>query len=109
MSLRVYDSAELHRLLAQRQPFLLVDRIEVIELGQHVVGTKLLSATEWWARADLTAAFPFTLVIEALAQTSAALIEGLIDGAHGAIAYFMGAYHVRFRASARVAATRGNY
>lgn len=98
---RSYDSAALHRLLAHRHPLLLVDRVEVIEPGHHVIGTKLLSAAEWWAQSDMAAPFPFVLIVEALAQTSGALLEHLTDGAQSAIAYFMGAHHVRFRAAAR--------
>ena len=100
MSLRTYDSADLHRLLAHRHPFLLVDRVDVIEPGRHVIGTKLLSAGEWWAKPDPMAAFPFSLALEALAQASGALVEGLTDGAAGAIAYFMGVHHVRIRTAA---------
>ncbi|HEY4307597.1 MAG TPA: 3-hydroxyacyl-ACP dehydratase FabZ family protein [Gemmatimonadaceae bacterium] len=96
-----YSSEGLHRLLPHRHPLLLVDRIDVLEPGKHVVGMKLLSASEWWAQEDRAAAFPFTLVLEALAQASGALIAGLTVGAQGAIAYFMGADHVRFRAPAR--------
>jgi 3-hydroxyacyl-[acyl-carrier-protein] dehydratase len=40
---------------------------------------------------------PFNLVLEALAQSAGALIPDLADGAHGAVAYFMGADRVRFR------------
>jgi len=40
------------------------------------------------------------LVLEALAQESGALIEGLADVAAGAVAYFMAANHVRFRNAA---------
>jgi 3-hydroxymyristoyl/3-hydroxydecanoyl-(acyl carrier protein) dehydratase len=40
---------------------------------------------------------PFSLVLEALAQTSGALIADLTEGSAGAIAYFMGADHVRQR------------
>ena len=82
---RSYDGAELHELLAHRFPMLLVDRIEVVEPGVHVVGTKLLSASEWWADAD-NVAFPFSLVIEALAQASAGLIDGLNEGAGTTVA-----------------------
>ena len=80
---------------------LLVDRIDVVEPGLHVVGTKLLSASEWWADAD-NVAFPFSLVIEALAQTTAGLIDGLNESAGSTVAYFMAANRIRFRSEARV-------
>jgi 3-hydroxyacyl-[acyl-carrier-protein] dehydratase len=44
---------------------------------------------------------PFGLVIEALAQTTGALLRDLTDGAPGTLAYFMGADQVRLRRPAR--------
>ncbi len=91
--------AELEALLPHRHPFLLVDRIRVIEPGRRAIGVKLVSAGEWWCSADAPTplAMPFSLVIEALAQATC----GLLDGASGAIAYFMAADRVRFRHPAR--------
>jgi 3-hydroxyacyl-[acyl-carrier-protein] dehydratase len=97
------DSVAVHALLAHRYPFLLVDRIEVIEPGKRVIGTKCVTAGEWWcvgADAPLTH-MPSTLVIEALAQTSGALVRDLVEGADGAVAYFMGVQRVRLREQAR--------
>jgi 3-hydroxyacyl-[acyl-carrier-protein] dehydratase len=96
---RIYDTTGVQELLPHRYPFLLVDRIEVIDPGKHVVGTKRLTGGEWWAsRGD--AEFPFTLLIEALAQTGGALIPDLASGIPGAIAYFMGVDRVRIRGAA---------
>lgn len=102
----VLDIGAIHALLAHRYPFLLVDRIDVVERGQRVIGTKRVSGGEWWcvgaepgARGGL--ALPFGLVIEALAQTSGALVHHLLDGAAGSVAYFMGAQRVRIRGVTR--------
>ena len=100
------DASAMHGLLAHRYPFLLVDRVDVVALGQRVVGTKQVTAGEWWcvgadpARSD-SLAMPFSLVIEALAQTSGALVRDLLDGSAGSIAYFVGAQRVRIRGAAR--------
>lgn len=102
MTTRSYDSPRIHALLAHRYPFVLVDRIDVLESGQRVVGTKRVTSGEWWASAEYTDVIPFTLVIEALAQTSGALVQDLVEGADGGVAYFMGADRVRFRRPARV-------
>lgn len=99
---RSYDSPRIHALLAHRYPFVLVDRVDVIEAGRRVVGTKRVTSGEWWAMGVPDAAMPFTLVIEALAQTSGAVVQELVEGAHGGVAYFMGADRVRFRRPARV-------
>jgi 3-hydroxyacyl-[acyl-carrier-protein] dehydratase len=98
---RRYEGAALDSLLPHRYPFLLVDRIDVIEPGKHVVGCKQLSGSEWWSDDRATGTMPFALVLEALAQTSGALIPDLIGASESTTAYFMGADRVRFRQPAR--------
>jgi 3-hydroxyacyl-[acyl-carrier-protein] dehydratase len=103
MSDRSYDTQSLPALLPHRYPFLLVDRIEVVEPAQRVVGIKRLTGGEWWMGRDSATAMPFTLVLEALAQTGAALIADLTQASGGgAIAYFMAADRIRFRRAAGV-------
>ncbi|HEY4129279.1 MAG TPA: 3-hydroxyacyl-ACP dehydratase FabZ family protein [Gemmatimonadaceae bacterium] len=102
-----YDISGVQLLLPHRYPFLLVDRIDVIEPGKHVVGIKRLTSGEWWARdggvtGSGKAELPFSLLIEALAQAGGALIRDLTGGVPGSIAYFMGADRVRMRGAARV-------
>ena len=99
----VLDSEAIHALLGHRHPFLLVDRIDVLEPGRQVVGTKQISSGEWWCEGHDAGSiqFPFSLVIEAMAQTTGALIRDLVGGAGGGIAYFMGVNHVRLRTFAR--------
>jgi len=99
------DAVAIQSLLPHRYPFLLVDRIDVVEPGRLVVGYKRITAGEWWMEGIAPAAaaraeMPHTLVLEALAQASGALVRDLLDGAEHAISYFMGADHVRFRRSA---------
>ena len=97
------DGAAVTALLAHRFPFLLIDRIEILQPGRRVIGRKRITAGEWWHEGALGAAaiFPFSLVIEAMAQTSAGLMRDLVSGAQGAVAYFMGVTHVRMRRAAR--------
>jgi 3-hydroxyacyl-[acyl-carrier-protein] dehydratase len=103
--IRSYDSAAVQRLLAHRHPFLLVDRIDVVEPGRRVRGVKQLTAGEWWSSPSSARPIPFPLVLEALAQTGAAILAGLVDVAAGAVGYFMAADHVRFRNAARAGDT----
>lgn len=96
------DAAAIEALLPHRHPFLLVDRIELVEPGRRVVGYKRITADEWWMEGLAPAAaglaeMPHSLVLEALAQTSGALVRDLLDGADRALAYFMGADRVRLR------------
>lgn len=101
MTARFYDAAAVQALLAHRYPFLLVDRIDVLTPGRHVVGVKRLSTGEWWSEGIPADEFPFCLVIEALAQASGALAVDLVDDAAHAVAYIMAADRVRFRQPAR--------
>jgi 3-hydroxyacyl-[acyl-carrier-protein] dehydratase len=91
----IIGGTQISALLAHRYPFLLVDRIEILEPGRVVVGRKRLTAGEWWCgrSAGSPVTFPHTLVIEAMAQTSAGIMRDLVDGA-GAVAYFMGVTRV---------------
>jgi len=98
---RCYEGAALESLLPHGYPFLLVDRIDVIETGKHVVGSKQLSGSEWWNGDRSPSMMPHCLVLEALAQTSGALIPDLVGGSGFTTAYFMGADRVRYRESAR--------
>ena len=102
VAVRQYDTSAVQALLAHRYPFLLVDRIDVIESAKHVVGIKQVSAGEWWADGSTAALMPFGLVLEALAQTSGALVHDLAEGIQGAVAYLMGADCVRMRRQPRV-------
>jgi 3-hydroxyacyl-[acyl-carrier-protein] dehydratase len=97
------DSTAIAALLAHRFPFLLVDRIDIIVPGQHVIGHKMISVDEWCFE-GLTpplGTFAFSLVIEAMAQTSGALMRDLAGVAGGTVAYFMGVNRVRLRQAPR--------
>jgi 3-hydroxyacyl-[acyl-carrier-protein] dehydratase len=85
--------------LAHRYPFLLVDRLRVVESGRRALGIKRVTGSEWLGNeASVPAgAMPGLLVVEALAQTSAGVLVGLLDGTTGAIGYFAAANRVRFR------------
>jgi 3-hydroxyacyl-[acyl-carrier-protein] dehydratase len=103
VSVEVLQSNILHELLAQRFPFLLVDRVRIEEPGRRVVGVKRISSGEWWCdqHAPSPVIMPYSLVIEGLAQTAAALLRDLTENGPGVIAYFMGANRVRLRLPAR--------
>ena len=99
-------------LLAHRYPFLLVDRIEVHEPGRRVVGVHRVTGAEWASGESMGRAgggvvlgtadgMSGLLVVEALAQTSGALLLGLLDDPEGAVGYFAALERVRLRAPAR--------
>jgi 3-hydroxyacyl-[acyl-carrier-protein] dehydratase len=95
------------KVLAHRYPFLLVDRIDVVESGRRVEGLKRITGDEWFGQAwaPEQPAMPGLLVIEALAQTSAALLLGLVDPASGVVGYFAAIERVKIREPARAGDT----
>ena len=101
------QSSEILNVLAHRYPFLLVDRIDIIERGRRVEGRKRVTGGEWFgpASGDPQMSMPNLLVIESLAQTSAALLLDLVDAAAGVVGYFAAIERVRLREPARAGDT----
>ncbi|MBL0937764.1 MAG: beta-hydroxyacyl-ACP dehydratase [Gemmatimonadaceae bacterium] len=91
-------------LLPHRYPFLLLDRIESVQRGRRAVGIKQVTGSEWLIvgtrHGAAPRAMPHLLIVEALAQLSAAVVDGVHDYGPGAIGYFMGFDRVRFRGEA---------
>jgi 3-hydroxymyristoyl/3-hydroxydecanoyl-(acyl carrier protein) dehydratase len=94
-------------LLPHRFPFLLIDRVTALDPGRRAEGIKRLTGGEWFlgeATHDpdppANPAMPNGLVVEALAQLSAAVLIGVVEGASGAVGYFMGLDRVRYRGMA---------
>jgi 3-hydroxyacyl-[acyl-carrier-protein] dehydratase len=96
-------------LLAHRYPFLLIDRITSVEDGLSAEAIKLVTGNEWFfggggAGGSFplgTRAVPGGLVVEALAQLTAAVLIGLVDETEDAVGYFMGLDQVRYRGYAK--------
>jgi 3-hydroxyacyl-[acyl-carrier-protein] dehydratase len=89
--------------LPHRYPFLMVDTLDLTVPGQVAVGTKRVTGSEWFAEASgtETVTMPNLIVVEALAQTSAALLADLAKHIPGAIGYFAAIKRVRCRGSVR--------
>jgi 3-hydroxyacyl-[acyl-carrier-protein] dehydratase len=92
---------DVQELLPHRYPFLLVDRITALEPGRRAVGVRRVTADEWFTGKAGAYEMPNTLVLEALAQLSGAVLVGLLNNAPGAIGYFVGMQRVKFRGTAR--------
>jgi len=103
-SVPVSSTIDVLSLLPHRYPFLLLDRIVEVDPGKRAVGIKLVTSGEWCSGAPVAGAgaiaMPQTLIVEALAQLTAAILVGLTDSASGAVGYFLGIDRVRFRGSA---------
>lgn len=94
-------------LLPHRFPLLLVDRITGVEPGKRATGTKAVTGNEWTSvgcAGDGGAwEMPHLLIVEALAQLSAAVLVTLLEGGEGgegAVGYFLGINNVRCRGRA---------
>lgn len=97
---KIISLQEIMELLPHRYPFLMVDSVEVIDGELHGVGIKNVTANEPWVPGHFPAwpVMPGVLIIEAVAQSAAALIaynrKGEIEGK---VVYFMSLDKCRFR------------
>ena len=91
---------EIQRVLPHRYPFLLVDRIISLELGQRVVGVKNVSVNEPFFQGHFPGRpiMPGVLIIEAMAQVGGilALLSTPENLGNPAI-FLLGVDKVRFR------------
>ncbi|MDQ1078691.1 3-hydroxyacyl-ACP dehydratase FabZ [Pseudoroseomonas cervicalis] len=94
------DIARVMRAIPHRYPFLLVDRVVDMVLGESATGIKNVTINENFFQGHFPAhpVMPGVLIIEAMAQTAAVLVvETLGPSAHGKIVYFMSIENAKFR------------
>lgn len=84
--------------IPHRFPFLLVDRIDVIEEGKLAIGRKCVTMNEQFFQGHFPGypIMPGVLIIEAMAQTACALMFSRPE-MKGKLAFFMGIDEVKFR------------
>ena len=92
------DNIEIQAILPHRYPFLLVDRIEDLEVGKRVIGLKNVTINEPFFQGHFPGRpiMPGVLIIEAMAQVGGMLLMGIIDGAEQVV-YFMSLDNVKWR------------
>lgn len=96
----VFDITQILEMIPHRYPMLLVDRLEEIELGERAVGLKNVTFNEPHFQGHFPGApvMPGVLIIEAMAQTAAALVVATLgEEAKGKLVYFMTIDEARFR------------
>tara|TARA_Y100000588_G_scaffold351947_1_gene404116 strand:+ start:332 stop:799 length:468 start_codon:yes stop_codon:yes gene_type:complete len=87
-------------LLPHRYPFLMIDRMINILAGESATGIKNVTANEpcFQGHFPNKPIFPGVLIIEAMAQTSAALVVNTLGkDSEGKLVYFMSVENARFR------------
>ena len=96
----VIDIQRILTMIPHRYPILLVDRLEDVELGESAVGIKNVTFNEPHFQGHFPGApvMPGVLIIEAMAQTAAALVVATLgEEAEGKLVYFMTVDEARFR------------
>ncbi|MFA6435223.1 MAG: 3-hydroxyacyl-ACP dehydratase FabZ [Elusimicrobiales bacterium] len=96
--LRLISCEEILRIIPHRYPFLLVDKVEIVEENKFCVGTKCVTANELYFHGHFPSKpiLPGVLILEAMAQTAAAMMMSLPE-TQGHFAYIAGINRAKFR------------
>ncbi len=100
MTDNIVDIRQIMKLLPHRYPFLLVDRLMDIVPNESAVGLKNVTFNENFFQGHFPAApvMPGVLIIEAMAQTSGALVvHSAGKSLEGKLVYFMAIDGAKFR------------
>lgn len=94
----VLTTKEIMEIIPHRQPFLLIDTIEELEVGVRAVAKKCVSYNEPFFAGHFPAepVMPGVLIVEALAQTGAVAILGKEEN-RGRTAYFASINSAKFK------------
>jgi 3-hydroxyacyl-[acyl-carrier-protein] dehydratase len=96
----VIDLPRIMHLIPHRYPFLMIDRVVDVVLGDSAVGVKNVSVNESFFQGHFPKhkVMPGVLIIESMAQTAAVLVvETLGEDAAGKVVYFMSIEGAKFR------------
>ena len=92
------DRAAIEEILPHRDPFLLIDEVLELAPGERVVARKAVTDEDCAGHFPGNPIMPGVLLIEAMAQTAAALVIGhLGERKEGNLVYFMSIDKARFR------------
>ncbi|MBI4052184.1 MAG: 3-hydroxyacyl-ACP dehydratase FabZ [Elusimicrobia bacterium] len=99
---KILEFTDIQKIIPHRYPFLLVDRVEILEPEKKAVGIKCVTGNEEFFQGHFPGhpVMPGVLIVEALAQTACVLMFTKPE-LSGKIAYFLGIEEVKFRQPVR--------
>lgn len=95
-----YDINGIKTLIPHRYPFIMIDKVVNIVVGQSIVGVKNVTNNEPFFQGHFPShpVMPGVLIIEAMAQSAACLVVHTMgERAHGQVVYFMSIEEAKFR------------
>ena len=95
---KTYNEEEIKEILPHRDPFLFVDKIEIIESGEEGIGYKEITMKEDFFKGHFpnNPIMPGVLQLEALAQCSAPIVMCMPEY-QGKLTLYAGVDNVRFK------------
>lgn len=92
------DKEEIKHIIPQREPFLMIDKVESFEPGQSAIAYKNVNSEEWYFKGHFPGnpIMPGVLITEALAQTGAVAILSMEEN-KGKNALFGGIDKMKFK------------
>jgi 3-hydroxyacyl-[acyl-carrier-protein] dehydratase len=97
---KIISIERIMELIPHRYPFLMIDRIIDLELGEFAIGLKNVTINEPFFTGHFPGkpVMPGVLIIEAMAQTAAVLVVNTLGkDAEGKLVYFMSIDEAKFR------------
>lgn len=95
----VIDLHKIQKMIPHRYPMLMIERVIDVVPGVRATGIKNVSINEWFFQGHFPEEplMPGVLIIEAMAQTAAVVVQTLGPEKEGRLVYFMSVDSARFR------------